>query len=804
MPDAKPANCCTCSQRHVVPRRILIVSDEMEVGGSQRQIAHLLSGLPRGRWQPELLYFRTRSFLVDQIEATGLVCHCLSKRGRFDVGFAWRLIRHMRRRRYELVHAFSLTAEFWLRLVRPFVPRFVFIASARDLCEAHTRGEWLRKRWVLRGSDAIIANSRAGARITAQRNGIPSDRFDVIANGVALPQPAISPPRETSNRTSQRTVALFAGRLVEQKNVSLLLRACARLPPAQRPYLLLAGSGPLEAHLRHETTALDLGADVCFLGERRDLLVLAAAADFLVLPSNEEGLSNVLLEAMAAGCAVVASDVGGNSELIDDGRTGLLFPARDVERLGQAVARLASDAPLRASLAGNAYRNVVENYSIETMVARTEAVYARCLKNEGRMPPPLTSADNTPATPNAASSEVPLRILLMLESHFPATGGGAESQVQTLALRMRHLGHRVTILTRGVPWGSQARIERYRGIVICRLPYPHRWRYLGSLVLWSRLAVFLWRRRHRYAAWHAHIAHYLAAIACLVGRIGQVPVVVKIAGSWEFEEGLLAPGKGAFTAAARACLKHAAALQATSRRIAAMLAERGFPREHIAVLSNAVDMARFDGPRTPRAPAQPLTAVFVGRFVREKGLGLLLQAWARAYALHSHMRLLMVGEGPLDNDLRAQARSLGIAGQIEFAGHHAAVETFLARADFGLLPSLIEGMSNTLLECMASGLPMLASRVSGSEDLIVTGRNGWLFEPGDVDALTAHLIRIANLPQSRLRALGEQARIDVERAASMDNVVARLLALYRGTPPMQLCATDAIASPARMVMGGSD
>ena len=98
---------------------------------------------------------------------------------------------------------------------------------------------------------------------------------------------------------------------------------------------------------------------------------------------------------------------------------------------------------------------------------------------------------------------------------------------------------------------------------------------------------------------------------------------------------------------------------------------------------------------------------------------------------------------------------------------------------------------------------MLASRVSGSDDLIVNGRNVWLFEPGDIDALSAHLVRIASLPRARLHALGEQARRDVKCAASVDKVVANLLAIYRGTWPLQLDANGKSVSPERTVMSGS-
>ncbi|HEY6476312.1 MAG TPA: glycosyltransferase family 4 protein, partial [Polyangia bacterium] len=223
-------------------------------------------------------------------------------------------------------------------------------------------------------------------------------------------------------------------------------------------------------------------------------------------------------------------------------------------------------------------------------------------------------------------------------------------------------------------------------------------------------------------------------------------------------------------------------------RIAHEVARHGFPPDRIVVLPNAVDTARFRVRTTARAPGAPFHAVYVGRLVAEKGLGTLLAAWARAFGGRTHLdvRLELVGSGPIEGELRAQAASLGIAGEVAFLGHRDRVEEILADADVGLLPSRIEGLSNTLLEYMASGIPPVASRVSGSEDFVLPGVNGWLFPVGDVDALAAALREAATLPPERLAEMGRQARADVESGASLDRVIGRLTALYRGAHPRDL------------------
>jgi len=392
----------------------------------------------------------------------------------------------------------------------------------------------------------------------------------------------------------------------------------------------------------------------------------------------------------------------------------------------------------------------------------------------------------------------PLRLLMVLESDYtPRGGGGAESQVRTLALHLLRSGQQVTVLTPLLARGRQVTAERCERIPVGRIPYP-RIPTVGAAVMCLRFGAFLFGHGRRYDAWHVHIAHHLGAVTCLVGALIHKPVVVKISGSWELEEGVMAPGGGKLLdRLALRWLKRASAVQAISTRLAAELRRQGFPAERILVLPNAVDTSRFPLRTVPRAPGAPFTAVFVGRLVPEKDLATLLEAWAQAFPPGEKVeaRLRLVGGGPLEELLRAQVERLGLGRQIEFLGHRDRVEEVLASADVGVLPSRIEGLSNTLLEFMASGLPTLASRVSGSEDFVVPGHNGWLFEVSDVPALAAALREAKSLPPERLAAMGRQARADVEATASLDIVAGRLRALYAGAHPGDLLPDGAPALP---------
>ncbi len=373
------------------PRRMLIVTDEMEVGGSQRQISHLLAGLDRTRWQPELLFFRTPSFLVDRLRDQGITVHHLPKRGRLDVAFVLRYAKLLRQQRYVLVHAFSLTAELWTLVARLPVPRRVrLVASVRGLYLTEPDWFWRIKRIVVGGSSAVIANARAGAMVAAARMRMPIAAFDVVPNGVVAPEP-MQADRRTELRSAlgapaNRALALFVGRLVTEKDLPCLLRALARIPEHVRPWLALVGDGPLRAELESLRDRAGLGDDVCFLGPRTDTMALMQCADFLALPSSSEGMSNVLMEAMMSGCAVVASDAGGNCELVEDERTGLLFKVGDDLMLSRHLERMASNGELRSRLSARAREQMQRQYSMAAMLASTSAIYERCLADPASEP----------------------------------------------------------------------------------------------------------------------------------------------------------------------------------------------------------------------------------------------------------------------------------------------------------------------------------------------------------------------------------------------------------------------------------
>ncbi len=204
--------------------------------------------------------------------------------------------------------------------------------------------------------------------------------IDVVHNGIDTTR-FQRPPDEHLRQelgVSRSTVVIgFIGRLEQQKGVIYLLHAVAELTRDFSNFnVILVGEGTLKQKLQETVTVLGL-TNVRFVGFRRDIPQAMQTFDVFVLPSLFEGLPVVLIEAMAAGCAVVATRIGGVEEVVTDGVNGMLVEPAKVSALADALRRLLADPALRKRLGEEARKNVAQEFSSQVMVARTEAVYRR-------------------------------------------------------------------------------------------------------------------------------------------------------------------------------------------------------------------------------------------------------------------------------------------------------------------------------------------------------------------------------------------------------------------------------------------
>lgn len=390
-------------------------------------------------------------------------------------------------------------------------------------------------------------------------------------------------------------------------------------------------------------------------------------------------------------------------------------------------------------------------------------------------------------------------VLMVIESDYPSIdGGGAEAQIETLTSNLPD-DLRATVVAPLVPYGPDAVDDIVHGIPVHRLWYP-RLPLLGGFIMLVRLALYIMAKRRSIDAIHCHIANNMAAVCSAIGALLSIPVLVKLTGMTELEGGILSPRRSIGLALKRWLIKRASGLQAISKELETSLVEKGFERARVHLIPNAVNTSLFaprpnerDQIRQGFGIDAAFVACFVGRLVPEKALDMLIRAWDQAIPREAKAALVLVGTGPLEQELITLASDLGRADQIIFAGFvqdKARIADYWRIADIGLLTSDFEGLSNALLEAMASAVPMIGSEVSGNSDLIKPGETGWLFEPRRQDQLADCLREAFEMAPSKRLSMGEAARQQALGTVGVDHVWNRLSKLYAGKEQegMALCA----------------
>jgi glycosyltransferase involved in cell wall biosynthesis len=384
----------------------------------------------------------------------------------------------------------------------------------------------------------------------------------------------------------------------------------------------------------------------------------------------------------------------------------------------------------------------------------------------------------TPPVMPAAEAVPPARILLVVDGFYPATGG-AEKQVRTLAKAFTAAGHAVEVVAPQLDIKLPT-ADSVDGVPLTRLSYPHI-KLLGAAFLCARYGVWIWTRRRDFDAIHVNMAKNLAAVSGLVRPFIPATVTVKISGAWEFDGGLLDPKlrRRPIQRLYNWCVRRVDNIQCVSEYTREMLRAAGYPDASLRMIPNAVDLARFKPPlRTVREPGATMTVAYVGRIRPVKGVKVLVDSWPKVVPA-SNARLVIAGDGADRAALAESARASGVGNTVEFMGEVSDVPAVLARADIYVQPSFQEGLPNAVLEAMAMGLPIVATRVSGNEDVVSDGENGVLVPPGDPDALAAALRRLIADPALAAR-MGRRSREIVESRFSLPAVLTQLRDAYRG------------------------
>lgn len=392
------------------PRRVCLLIGQLGLGGTEKQVTLLALGLhARGIRTSVLVLFDGGPHEVTLRRAGVPVIHLggpyrFAGRQRLrDVsgaGSPWAMLRWaggmtgaavdylrrvvklmsvLRRERPDVLHAFLFPSYVVAAPVTRLARVPVLVAGRRSLSDGSgVRGHpavLAVSRAATHLTDLVVANADVVAEDALRVEHIPESKIVTIYNGI---EPAAFDPVVPAALDADAPVVLCVANLIAYKGHRYLLQAAARLRERNIEHVLVfAGDGPERGGL--QKLAADLGVDVLFLGRRTDVPNLLARADVVTLPSLTEGMSNAVMEAMAAGKPVVATDVGGNSELLRE--RGVLVPPADAQALADGLARVLTDPGLARRTGAEAQQWSRRNLHVDTMIDKHVDFYTHLMES---------------------------------------------------------------------------------------------------------------------------------------------------------------------------------------------------------------------------------------------------------------------------------------------------------------------------------------------------------------------------------------------------------------------------------------
>ena len=373
--------------------RILYTVNRMDIGGSQTHLLQVLRLLDRNQFEPMLCCLSGEGALLETARETGATVVGVGL-GRLKspsaAGAVLRLTRFMRRARIDIVHNYLLRANVAGTLAARLA-RVPLVLTSKRGCHEMRGLELAAVRLSNRLADCVTANAEAVRRYVHDNEGCPLEKMVVIPSGIDTDRFAPLAPADYKARLGvapHRRVVGIVTRMRVRKGVEEFLRAMGmvreQMPEA---CAVVVGEVDLDASLRALVQELRLDGHLHLLGRRSDMADVLSAFDLFVLSSHDEGMSNAILEAMAMQRPVVATDVGGTNEVVQDGRTGVLVPAKDPAALAQGIPRVLR-APQEGAAMGERGRAIaIERFSARAMVRQMEQLYVQLLEARGLRQP---------------------------------------------------------------------------------------------------------------------------------------------------------------------------------------------------------------------------------------------------------------------------------------------------------------------------------------------------------------------------------------------------------------------------------
>jgi glycosyltransferase involved in cell wall biosynthesis len=372
------------------PQKVLHIVEDLKIGGLEKVIAAIVLHLDKNKYDVQVFCLVKGGAIADELITEGINVKILNLNSYYDPFQVISLAQLIRREAFHVIHSHGYFASTFVRLAAFMIRTPVMVTHIHSAYIQFKKRNFMIDRFLARFTDKIICVSRAVQRFVIKIEGIEKQKTCVIYNGADIPL-IVEKEGEIRRRRQQwgieqyDIVITIVASLTENKGHKILLEAFNKVSqflPSLK--LLIVGDGFLKEDLKSRSLKFNIEKNVIFTGEQDHVQELLQISDLFVLSSLfREGLSIALIEAIATGLPVVATNVGGNPEIIEDGANGFLVPPGNADRLAHAIKTLVSNPDLRKRMGAQGRKIYEGKFKLSLMIQQIESLYDLLLGEKG-------------------------------------------------------------------------------------------------------------------------------------------------------------------------------------------------------------------------------------------------------------------------------------------------------------------------------------------------------------------------------------------------------------------------------------
>ena len=722
--------------------KVLHIVYSLQLGGAERVVTNYALHHDRKLYEPLVVALTEGGPLEGDLEKAGVKTYILGKRLGFDPRVIFKLARIMRDESVDIVHVHTPLANNW------GVPA-ALLSGVRTVIRTE-HGLFRRERQFYYFINAVLglfnrrilacSNRAKDSHVTM--DPLSRSKYKTVYNGIDVRRYQFagdtSMLRAELELPEGTPVVGIIGSLIPLKGHRTFLKMAELIARSRSDVrFLIVGEGPLHSELESTASECGLSDRVLFTGVREDIPQILSLMDVFVLSSYSEAHPLTILEAMAAGKPVVATDVGGNAESVVDGKTGYIVPPDDGEKLFDAVKRLLDDPALSHRMGRAGQERVSREFTVERMVSETEAIYEEFHPFRQRV----------------------LYVIGQLGI------GGAEKQLYYLVrgLDRRRYEPLVVSLSTGGYWAQAIRKEGFKVIELVRKKNVElaRLRKLLRVTLRFKPAIV-----HTYLSSANSYGRIAAALARTPIRITS-------------ERTYLLPESRFIRFMDNELSRLTEAIICNTRANVDLLTRNHRLHSELITIYNGIEPLTPNGTdrnqlrREFGVGPDDLVVGTIGNLTPPKNHHFLLKIASdllERAEFKNRLRFIIIGGGVLEEELRGLAKELGIESRVIFAGQRENAVDYLRAFDVFIITSHYEGLSNAIMEAMLCGLPCVVTDVGGNKELVTEDETGYVVPAGEERTFAGRVAGLLDDPSLR-RAMGTRGTKRILNEFSLERMV---------------------------------